>query len=100
MLDGQLARNLQLEEEHRYHDLQEMEYRKLCFELDKKFNIADDNDEDFYLNSNDDEFEIEENTIFDMDKEIDFVSPGVKGQKVKMILPIKCEKDWIIRRKK
>ncbi|MBQ7197928.1 MAG: hypothetical protein IJS29_01565 [Selenomonadaceae bacterium] len=55
--------------------INEMEYRKLCFELDKKFNIADDNDEDFYLNSNDDEFEIEENTISDMDKEIDFVEP-------------------------
>lgn len=53
----------------------EMEYRKLCFELDKKFNIADDNDEDFYLNLNDDELEIEEDTIFDMDKEIDFVEP-------------------------
>lgn len=31
---------------------------------------------------------------------IDSVSPGKKGQLVKMKLPIKCEKDWIIRRKK
>lgn len=34
------------------------------------------------------------------EEEISEVSPGVKGQKVKMRLPIKCEKDWIIRRKK
>ena len=34
------------------------------------------------------------------DEEIDAISPGVKGQKVKMKLPIKCEKDWILRRKK
>ena len=34
------------------------------------------------------------------DEEINEVSPGVKGQKVKMKLPIECKKDWIIRRKK
>ncbi len=28
------------------------------------------------------------------------VSPGVKGQKVKIKLPIECQKDWIIRKKK
>ena len=46
------------------------------------------------------EFKIEE--LYDVDTEevISEISPGVKGQKVKMRLPIKCEKDWIIRRKK
>ncbi|MCI8621692.1 MAG: hypothetical protein HFJ50_08500 [Clostridia bacterium] len=34
------------------------------------------------------------------DEEIDSVSPGKKGQTVKLHLPIKCEKNWIIRRKK
>ena len=34
------------------------------------------------------------------DEKIQEISPGVKGQKVKIKLPIKCEKDWIIRRKK
>ena len=34
------------------------------------------------------------------DKEIDAVNPGRQGQKVKMQLPIKCEKDWIIRKMK
>ena len=33
-------------------------------------------------------------------KEIEFINPGVKGQQVKILLPIKCEKNWIIRRKK
>ena len=37
---------------------------------------------------------------YDTKEEIQAVSPGVKGQKVLMKLPIKCEKDWIIRRKK
>ena len=32
--------------------------------------------------------------------EIYSVSPGVKGQKVLMKLPIKCEEGWILRRKK
>ena len=34
------------------------------------------------------------------DKEIDAVNPGKFGQQVKMRLPVVCEKDWIIRRKK
>lgn len=33
-------------------------------------------------------------------EEIESVSPGKKGQQVKIKLPIKCEKNWIIRRKK
>ena len=33
-------------------------------------------------------------------EEIDVVNPGKQGQKVLMKLPIKCEKDWIIRKKK
>ena len=46
------------------------------------------------------EFKLEKLWDFDTNQEIDFISPGVKGQKVKMVLPIKCEKDWVIRRKK
>ena len=34
------------------------------------------------------------------DEEIESVSPGKKGQLVKMHLPIKCEDNWIMRRKK
>ena len=46
------------------------------------------------------EFEIEKLWNYETDEEITEVSPGVKGQKVKIKLPVKCEKDWIIRRKK
>ena len=46
------------------------------------------------------EFKIEKLWDIDTDQEIEAVSPGVKDQKVKMILPIKVEKDWILRRRK
>ena len=46
------------------------------------------------------EFKIEKLYDVETNEEIDFVSPGVKGQQVKIKLPIKCKKDWIIRRKK
>ena len=46
------------------------------------------------------EFKIEKMWDFDTDEEIDFINPGKQDQKVKMILPIKCEKNWILRRKK
>ena len=46
------------------------------------------------------EFKIEKLWDYETDTPITEISPGVKGQKVKIKLPIKCEKDWIIRRKK
>ena len=46
------------------------------------------------------EFEIKNLWDYDTKEEIEAVSPGVKGQKVLISIPIKCEKDWIIRRKK
>lgn len=46
------------------------------------------------------EFKIEQLWHDETDEQITEVSPGVKGQKVKMKLPIQCEKDWILRRKK
>ena len=45
-------------------------------------------------------FEITKLWDYETEEEIDSISPGVKGQKVYMKLPIKCEKDWILRRKK
>ena len=45
-------------------------------------------------------FEIDELWDYETDEKIESVSPGRAGQKVKMKLPIKCEKNWIIRRKK
>ena len=44
--------------------------------------------------------QIEKLWDYETGEEIDSVSPGVKGQKVFMKLPIKCENNWILRRKK
>ena len=46
------------------------------------------------------EFKIEKLWDIETEEEIKSVSPGVKGQKVLMQIPAKCEKDWILRRKK
>ena len=46
------------------------------------------------------EFKIEKLYDIDTNEEINAISPGIKGQKVKIKLPIECKKDWIIRRKK
>ena len=45
-------------------------------------------------------FKIEKLWDYDTEEEIKSVSPGVKGQKVLMKLPIKCEEGTILRRKK
>ena len=45
-------------------------------------------------------FKIQKLYDYETNEEITEISPGVKGQKVKIQLPIKCEKDFIIRRKK
>ena len=45
-------------------------------------------------------FKIEKLWDADTGEEINEVSPGVKGQKVILNMPEKCEKDWIIRRGK
>ena len=46
------------------------------------------------------EFKIENLWDIETDEKIDAISPGVKGQKVKMQLPIECKEGWILRRKK
>lgn len=45
-------------------------------------------------------FEIEKLWDIDTGEEISQISPGIKGQKVMMKLPIACEENWILRRKK
>ena len=45
-------------------------------------------------------FKIEKLWDAETDEEIETVSPGKKGQLVKLHLPIKCKENWIIRRKK
>lgn len=46
------------------------------------------------------EFTINKLWDTETEKEIETINPGKVGQNVKMHLPIKCEKGWIIRRKK
>ena len=46
------------------------------------------------------EFKIDKLWDFETDEKMDVVNPGVKDQKVKMMLPVKCEENWILRRKK
>lgn len=45
-------------------------------------------------------FKIEKLWDIDTDEEIDFVNPGKAGQKVKIKIPIKVDKNYILRRKK
>lgn len=45
-------------------------------------------------------FNIEKLWDSETNEEIECVNPGKQGQTVKMHLPIKCEENWIIRRKK
>ena len=45
-------------------------------------------------------FKIDKLWDAEKDEEIESISPGKKGQLVRLHLPIKCEKNWIIRRKK
>lgn len=45
-------------------------------------------------------FKIEKMWDSETDEEIETVNPGKQGQTVKIIIPVKVEKDWIIRRKK
>ena len=45
-------------------------------------------------------FNIEKLLDSETNEEIECVNPGKQGQTVKMHLPIKCEENWIIRRKK
>lgn len=45
-------------------------------------------------------FKIEQLWDEETGEEIKQVSPGVKGQKVLMHVPVECEKDWILRRRK
>ena len=45
-------------------------------------------------------FTIEKLWDAETDEEIEVVNPGKQGQQVKLKLPIECQKDWILRRKK
>ena len=45
-------------------------------------------------------FKIENLWDAESNEEVNHVSPGVKGQQILLHIPVKCEKDWILRRVK
>ena len=45
-------------------------------------------------------FTVEKLWDADTDEEIETVNPGKQGQMVKLNIPVHCEQDWILRRKK
>ena len=46
------------------------------------------------------QFKIDKLWDAETDEEIETINPGRTGQQVKLTIPIKCEKNWILRRKK
>ena len=73
---------------------------KSIIEIKNKLNVGDTLEIIIPGTINVHTFDIDKLWDYETDEEIEAVSPGKAGQKVKMKLPIKCEKNWIIRRKK
>ena len=76
------------------------EKEKSVIEIKNKLQIGDEMEVLVPFKLEPEKFIIEKLWDYETGEEIDSISPGVKGQKVLMKLPIKCQKDWIIRRKK
>lgn len=76
------------------------EKEKSVIEIKNKLQIGDEMEVLVPFKLEPEKFIIEKLWDYETEEEIDSISPGVKGQKVLMKLPIKCQKDWIIRRKK
>ena len=73
---------------------------KSLIEIRNKLNVGDTMEILIPGTINNFEFKIDELWDSETGESIPCVNPGKLGQTVKMKLPIKCEKDWIIRRKK
>ncbi len=73
---------------------------KSVIEIKNKLQIGDEMEVLVPFKLEPEKFIIEKLWDYETEEEIDSISPGVKGQKVLMKLPIKCQKDWIIRRRK
>ncbi|MCI8617762.1 MAG: U32 family peptidase [Clostridia bacterium] len=73
---------------------------KSTIEIKNKLNVGDEMEIIIPNRLEPEVFEIEKLWDYETNEEISSVSPGVKGQKVFMKLPIKCEEGWILRRKK
>ena len=73
---------------------------KSIIEIRNKLSIGDELEIIIPNNIETLKFKIENLWDIETDEPIDTINPGKQGQQVKMKLPIKCEKDWILRRKK
>lgn len=73
---------------------------KSTIEIKNKLNVGDEMEIIIPNRLEPEVFRIEKLWDYETNEEIDSVSPGVKGQKVFMKLPIRCEEGWILRRKK
>lgn len=76
------------------------ENEKTIIEIKNKLTVGDEMEIIIPNRLEPEVFEIEKLWDYETNEEISSVSPGVKGQKVFMKLPIKCEEGWILRRKK
>ena len=79
-----------------------IEYKeeKTVIEIKNKLNVGDEMEIIIPNRLEPEIFKIEKLWDYETEEEINSISPGVKGQKVFMKLPIICETGWIIRRKK
>ena len=76
------------------------ENEKTIIEIKNKLTVGDEMEIIIPNRLEPEVFEIEKLWDYETEEQINSISPGVKGQKVYMKLPIECEKDWIIRRRK
>ena len=79
-----------------------VEYKedKTVIEIRNKLQVGDELEVLIPYKLNPVKFKIEKLWDEETGAEIEQVSPGVKGQMVLMHVPVECEKDWILRRKK
>ena len=76
------------------------EGEKVIVEIKNKLTVGDEMEIIIPGRLETEKFVIEKLWDIETDEEINTVNPGRAEQKVKMILPIKVQKDWILRRKK
>ena len=78
----------------------ELEEEKTIIEIKNKLKVGDTLEILVPNKLEPEEFKIEKLWDVETNEEIEFINPGKSEQKVKMVLPIKVEKGWILRRKK
>lgn len=78
----------------------DFENEKTIIEIKNKLKVGDELEIIIPNEIETTKFKIEKLWDIETNEEIEFINPGKAEQKVKMVLPIKVEKDYILRRKK